>query len=263
MACQNARTIFDYEIFEVAGLIDMASLVADSFGISLKHGQILGGSVINLLRHHVELLAPKFPNTPISPLPPCSQLLTTPENSANLPASTTSNRPSFTMTPLPSRTLGQLIREKRSEAGLSLRALGDQLRETATSAPVSAAFLSDIESGRRFPSDEMIGRIAAVLGCEAVELRMADPRAPALEIQDLATMNPRYAFAFRRVVDFLTLSQMSPEEFVRRIEVGVVAPDEMPTPQDHTFDELRQLAEAQQRQAPSTPARRGNRRQVH
>jgi transcriptional regulator with XRE-family HTH domain len=122
------------------------------------------------------------------------------------------------MEPLPNKTLGQLLREKRQNADLSLRDLGEKLKDPVTNTPVSAAFLSDIENGRRFPSDDMIEKLAEVLDADAGELRRCDPRGPAKEMQDLATMNAKYAFAFRRAVDFVQDQALSPDEFVRRVE---------------------------------------------
>jgi|LakMenEpi03Aug12_release.lakeMendotaPanAssembly.Ray.scaffolds.fasta_scaffold694766_1 transcriptional regulator with XRE-family HTH domain len=122
------------------------------------------------------------------------------------------------MEPLPNKTLGQHLRELRQKADLSLRDLGEKLKDPKTNTPVSAAFLSDIENGRRFPSDEMIEKLAEILGANVQELRSCDPRGPAKEIQDLATMNPKYAFAFRRAVDAIQGQNLTPQEFVRRIE---------------------------------------------
>ena len=50
-------------------------------------------------------------------------------------------------------SLGQRIHELRGKAGLSLRKLADQIG-------VSAPFLSDIEFGRRFPSDAIFTKLA-------------------------------------------------------------------------------------------------------
>ena len=122
------------------------------------------------------------------------------------------------MDPLPTKTLGQRVRELRQNADLALRDLGEKLKDPETGTPVSAAFLSDIENGRRFPSDDLIGKIAEVLDCDADELRKCDPRGPAREIQDLAVMNAQYAFAFRRAVDFVQDHNLTPEEFIRRVE---------------------------------------------
>lgn len=122
------------------------------------------------------------------------------------------------MEPLPTKTLGQRVRELRQKADLALRDLGEKMKDPVTGTPVSPAFLSDIENGRRFPSDDMIDKLAQVLGADAMELRRCDPRGPAKEIQDLAVMNAQYAFAFRRAVDFVHDNKLSPQEFIRRVE---------------------------------------------
>jgi transcriptional regulator with XRE-family HTH domain len=124
------------------------------------------------------------------------------------------------MEPLPNKTLGLRLRELRQNADLSLRDLGEKLKDPTSNTPVSAAFLSDIENGRRFPSDDMIEKLAEIFSVKPLELHRCDPRGPAREIQDLATMNPQYAFAFRRAVEFVQGRKLSPEEFVRRVEAG-------------------------------------------
>ena len=68
-------------------------------------------------------------------------------------------------------TLGTFIRRTRDEKDISLR-------EFARRVGVSAAFASDIELGRRFPSDDMLERIAEVLDSELTTLRKLDTRAP-------------------------------------------------------------------------------------
>lgn len=49
-------------------------------------------------------------------------------------------------------------------------------------------------------------------------LRKCDPRGPAREIQDLAVMNPQFAFAFRRAVEFVQDRKITPDEMIRRLE---------------------------------------------
>ena len=115
------------------------------------------------------------------------------------------------------KTLGQRIRELRQEKFLSLRDLGDLLKEPGSPNPVSAAFLSDLENGRRFPSDEMIGKIAVVLGTNEEELRKHDQRAPSRELSELVEMNAQYAFAFRRVLEEVRSTGMTPAEIVERV----------------------------------------------
>jgi len=114
------------------------------------------------------------------------------------------------------KTLGQRIRELRQERDLSLRDLGDRLKEPGSPSPVSAAFLSDLENGRRFPSEEMIGKLAAALGTTEGDLQSHDQRAPSRELSDLVEMNAQYAFAFRRVLEEVKSTGMPPDEIVRR-----------------------------------------------
>ena len=93
------------------------------------------------------------------------------------------------------KTLGQQIRELRKEKDLSLREFAKKL------GGLSAAFLSDVELGRRHPSDKVLTRMARVLGTSPDELRKYDTRAPLDELRHLAASDPAYGIAFRRLVD--------------------------------------------------------------
>lgn len=104
-------------------------------------------------------------------------------------------------------TLGQKIRELREAKDISLR-------ELAKRAKFSAAFLSDIELGRRFPSDEVLAKIATALSIPTEELKAFDQRPPIEELKRLSETNPRYGFAFRKLVD----SNFSPEELIKLAE---------------------------------------------
>ena len=103
------------------------------------------------------------------------------------------------------RTFGNRIRELREKKGLSLREFGKGL------GGLSAAFLSDIELGRRYPSDRVIEEMARVLDVDVEELRSYDPRAPVEDMRRLAESNPAYGLAFRKVID----SNVSPEELIK------------------------------------------------
>lgn len=105
------------------------------------------------------------------------------------------------------KTLGQRIRELREEKDLSLRELAKEIY-------VSAAFLSDIELGRRYPSDKILLSIAKKLGTSAEELRTYDTRAPIEGLKRLASADPKYALAFRKVID----KNVSPEELLEFIK---------------------------------------------
>ena len=92
------------------------------------------------------------------------------------------------------KTLGQKIRELREEKDLSLRELAKKIG-------VTAAFLSDIELGRRYPSDKVLLEMAKVLGTVVEDLRSYDTRAPIEDIKRLVSSDPRYGIFFRKVID--------------------------------------------------------------
>lgn len=91
-------------------------------------------------------------------------------------------------------TLGQRLRELREKADLSLR-------ELARKIDVSAAFLSDVELGRRFPSGSVLVALARELRTTSEELRAHDTRPALDELKRLASENPKYGFAFRTIVE--------------------------------------------------------------
>ena len=92
------------------------------------------------------------------------------------------------------KTLGERIRELREENDLSLR-------ELATTIGVSAAFLSDVELGRRHPSDKHMRSVAQALGTSWEDLRQFDTRPPLREFRKATLANPEYGFAFRQMMD--------------------------------------------------------------
>ncbi len=102
------------------------------------------------------------------------------------------------------KTLGRRIRELRDQEDLSLRELAEKVG-------VSAAFLSDIELGRRYPSDNKLAKIAHALGTSLDELRTFDTRPPVDELKRLSAENPTYGLAFRRMIN----KKISPDEILK------------------------------------------------
>jgi transcriptional regulator with XRE-family HTH domain len=90
--------------------------------------------------------------------------------------------------------LGPYMRRRRDELDLSLREFAKRLN-------CSAAFISDIELGRRYPSDKVLGDIARVLDVTLEELQAMDVRAPIEDIKRLTQSDPRFALAFRTMID--------------------------------------------------------------
>lgn len=75
------------------------------------------------------------------------------------------------------------------------------LRELAKQVACSPPFLSDIEHGRRFPSEQVLADIARVLGLEIGELRKLDPRTPIEGLKRMTERDPTYALAFRTMIE--------------------------------------------------------------
>jgi transcriptional regulator with XRE-family HTH domain len=90
--------------------------------------------------------------------------------------------------------LGSFMRRRRDELDLSLREFAQRLE-------CSAAFMSDIELGRRHPSDKVLAEIARVLDVKLEMLQAMDERAPLEDIKRLTQSDPRYALAFRTMID--------------------------------------------------------------
>ena len=92
------------------------------------------------------------------------------------------------------KTLGEHLRELRENKDFSVRELAKRLG-------VSAPFLSDVELGRRHPSDEVLSKLAHELETTVVELRRHDTRAPIRDLRRMAANNPAMGFALRKVVE--------------------------------------------------------------
>ncbi len=105
------------------------------------------------------------------------------------------------------KTLGERIRELREKRDWSGRELAKKLK-------VSAPFLSDIELGRRFPSDDVLERLASFLETTADDLKKYDARPPVQELKRIAANNPAMGFALRRVID----QGVSPEQLLTFLE---------------------------------------------
>lgn len=86
------------------------------------------------------------------------------------------------------------MRRRRDELDISLRELAKRL-------DCSPAFISDIELGRRYPSEKVLADIARALKVKVEELRALDVRAPIDDIKRITLNDPTFALAFRTVID--------------------------------------------------------------
>lgn len=105
------------------------------------------------------------------------------------------------------KTLGQRIRELRDGLDISLR----ELAKRVGGQTVSATHLSDIEQGNRFPSDDLLAKMARALETTLEDLRSYDSRPPLDEIRKLSEFDPNYGFALRQMVD----KKISGEELLK------------------------------------------------
>ena len=92
------------------------------------------------------------------------------------------------------KTLGEQIRELREGRDISLRELASRIG-------VSAAFMSDVELGRRHPSDKHMLEIAKALGATLEDLRQFDTRPPLREFRRAMQSDPQFGLAFRQMMD--------------------------------------------------------------
>jgi transcriptional regulator with XRE-family HTH domain len=90
--------------------------------------------------------------------------------------------------------LGPYMRRRRDELDISLRELAKRL-------DCSPAFISDIELGRRYPSEKVLVDIARALKVKVEKLRALDVRPPIDDIKRITQNDPAFALAFRTVID--------------------------------------------------------------
>jgi transcriptional regulator with XRE-family HTH domain len=90
-------------------------------------------------------------------------------------------------------TLGQHLRDLRERNHISLRSLASRVR-------ITAPYLSDIELGRRHPSERVLADLARALRTPVDDLRRHDPRALMNEIQARLDHDADYAPALRRLL---------------------------------------------------------------
>ena len=88
-------------------------------------------------------------------------------------------------------SLGERIKERRREVGLTLRGF-------ARSVGIAPAFVVDIEAGNRMPRHEVLARIADTLSVPLAELQALDPRITP-EVREWMDGNPRVSGFLRRL----------------------------------------------------------------
>jgi len=107
-------------------------------------------------------------------------------------------------------TLGERIRRLRNGKELSLRGLAER-------ACMSHSFLSDIESGHRNPSAQVLKRIAKELGVSVTDLREFDARLLLSGVKDLIESDPAWAAAIKRLTDAARDRTLTPDGLLKKL----------------------------------------------
>lgn len=119
--------------------------------------------------------------------------------------------------------VGELIQKHRTEV------LKQTLREASAALGVAPAHLSDIEHGRRAPSEELLVRIAKVYRIEEPVLRAGWSRAdPA--VNEIASKNAHLAAAMPELLR--TAATMTPEQLAKLLQQARRLSGKPPAPKD-------------------------------
>ena len=70
---------------------------------------------------------------------------------------------------MPEQTFGEWLRDIRTKQNVSLRSVAQQI-------DISAPYLSDVETDRRIPSEEVIEKLSELLGVSAEEIAVRSGR---------------------------------------------------------------------------------------
>lgn len=117
----------------------------------------------------------------------------------------------------PDLPIGERLRTQRTEV------LGKGLREMARNLQVAPAHLTDIETGKRNPSEELLVRMASAYQLPEAELRAGFGK-PDADVRELASETP---LAAEKVPEFLrTARGLSAEQWDRLIRQARKMTDE-------------------------------------
>ena len=109
------------------------------------------------------------------------------------------------MTP---KTLGEFIREERYKLDISLREMAGRLK-------ISPPFLSDIELGRRFPSEETLKALAEQFGVSVDHLKQFDNRESLNDFKRLVESSHELGVAFRSTMKQVKSGKLSPDDLAQ------------------------------------------------
>lgn len=107
------------------------------------------------------------------------------------------------------QSLGERLKQLRLAANMSLRQLGEKIDKTPP-------FISDIELGRRFPSEGVMEDIAKVFGVPVEELKKLDTRDSVPMVRQMVANDPRWGLAFRTVAEAGRSGKITPEQLMKQ-----------------------------------------------
>ena len=108
------------------------------------------------------------------------------------------------------KTLGEFIREKREAANISLRELARQIK-------ITPPFLSDVELGRRNPSEEVLAKIAEYFKMPIEELKKLDTRVSFADLKRFIERDPKLGFAFRSAIEDVNQGRTTTEDLTKKL----------------------------------------------
>jgi len=111
---------------------------------------------------------------------------------------------------MPAKTLGEFIRSKRDELDISLRELARRLE-------ITPPFLSDIELGKRYPSEPVMVKLADFFKISVDSLKMFDHRESLSDLKRMLEQNSNLNVAFRTAIEEVKDGKLSPEQLANRI----------------------------------------------
>ena len=91
------------------------------------------------------------------------------------------------------------------------------MRELAKIIGISPPFISDIELGRRFPSEEILKKLARALNVSLEDLKQYDNREPIADLRRLMDSNPKLGFAFRTAMEKVKSGELTADELIARL----------------------------------------------
>ncbi|HEV2692317.1 MAG TPA: helix-turn-helix transcriptional regulator [Verrucomicrobiae bacterium] len=111
---------------------------------------------------------------------------------------------------MPAKTLGEFIRSKRDELDISLRELARRI-------DITPPFLSDIELGKRYPSESIMTKLANFFKLPVDELKLLDHRESLSDLKRMLEQNSQLNVAFRTAIEEVKEGTLSPEKLAERI----------------------------------------------